>query len=88
MDGVAVNGTLARFAQRRENHDSKQPVMVVFTSHQQTADTGACHELTAARPLVRGVMVSRVRIRVKVITGPPNGPVLFCSRAYVVCRSL
>jgi len=48
LDGVAVNGTLVRFAQRQEHHDSKQPVLVVF-SEQNTItprypgyDTGAC----------------------------------------------
>ena len=31
LDGVAVNGTLVRFAQRHEHHDSKQPLLVVFS---------------------------------------------------------
>jgi len=43
LDGVAVNGTLVRFAQRHEHHDSKQPVLVVFSEQnrirsQQTSD--------------------------------------------------
>ena len=35
LDGVAVNGSLVRFAQRRQHHDSKQPVLVVFSERQQ-----------------------------------------------------
>jgi len=31
LDGAAVNGSLVRFAQRHEHHDSKQPLLVVFT---------------------------------------------------------
>ena len=31
LDGVSVNGTLMRFAQRHEHHDSKQPVLVIFS---------------------------------------------------------
>ena len=29
--GELVNGTLIRFAQKSEHHDSKQPVLVVFS---------------------------------------------------------
>jgi len=44
LDGVAVNGTLVRFAQRHEHHDSKQPVLVVFSEQNTVAadDTGEC----------------------------------------------
>jgi len=33
LDGVPVNGTFVRFAQRHEHHDSKQPLLVVFSEH-------------------------------------------------------
>ncbi|XP_013393347.1 bone morphogenetic protein 7 [Lingula anatina] len=31
LDGAHLNGTYVRFAQRSEHHDSKQPILVVFT---------------------------------------------------------
>jgi len=37
LDGVAVNGTLVRFAQRHEHHDSKQPLLVVFSEQNMLA---------------------------------------------------
>jgi hypothetical protein len=35
LNGESVNGTLVRFAQRLEHHDSKQPVLVVFSDESQ-----------------------------------------------------
>ena len=59
LEGVAVNGTLVRFAQRNEHHDSKQPLLVVFTEQNLITPphtgnhTGAClrcHDNQLARP--------------------------------------
>ena len=57
LDDVAVNGTLVRFAQRHEHHDSKQPLLVVFTEQNRLNalhagnNTGLCTVLmiTTAR---------------------------------------
>jgi len=38
LDGAAVNGTFVRFAQRHEHHDSKQPVLVVFSEQNSLAN--------------------------------------------------
>lgn len=31
LSGEILNGTLVRFAQRKEHHDTKQPILVLFT---------------------------------------------------------
>lgn len=35
INGQHVNGSYVRFAQRREHHESKQPILVVYTDDGQ-----------------------------------------------------